>query len=338
MRRISEIPRTAGVSTRLAYARAKAAGLVLPPLLRGAGLTEGDIEDRNARLSVTNQIKFLNLAAQALHDDFLGFHLGECVELRELGLFYYALASSETLIEAFRRAPRYFSIVNEGVVLDCVEQRRLSIAAHYTGVSRHVDRHQAEFWAVSMLRMARQLTGVRLVPKRVRFVHVRRATSDLVRYFGRDVEFGGRVDEVALDPSAGDLPIVNADPYLNRLLLSYCEQAVAHRFRAPEPFRSKVENAIVPLLPHGGARANEIARRLGLSQRTFARRLASEGLTFSGVLSDLRRDLARRYLGEKSLPISQIAWLLGYQGVSAFSHAFRRWTDKTPRATASRSK
>jgi AraC-like DNA-binding protein len=51
-------------------------------------------------------------------------------------------------------------------------------------------------------------------------------------------------------------------------------------------------------------------------------------MTFSKILDELRVDLARRYLTE--LTISQIAWLLGYQEVSAFTHAFRRWTDQTP--------
>ena len=30
------------------------------------------------------------------------------------------------------------------------------------------------------------------------------------------------------------------------------------------------------------------------------------------------------------LPISQIAWLLGYREVSAFTHAYKRWTGMTP--------
>jgi AraC-like DNA-binding protein len=92
-----------------------------------------------------------------------------------------------------------------------------------------------------------------------------------------------------------------------------------------------VENAIVPLLPHGKARANEIAGRLGVSPRTFARWLSLEGLTFSEVLEGLRCGLAERYLADGNLSISQIAWLLGYQEVSAFTHAFKRWTGKTPR-------
>ncbi len=61
------------------------------------------------------------------------------------------------------------------------------------------------------------------------------------------------------------------------------------------------------------------------------RRLASEGLSFGEILAELRADLARRYLKDEELAISQIAWLLGYQEVSAFTHAFKRWTGKTPR-------
>jgi AraC-like DNA-binding protein len=92
-----------------------------------------------------------------------------------------------------------------------------------------------------------------------------------------------------------------------------------------------VENAVVPLLPHGRARAGEIARRLRFSQRTFARRLALEGLTFSEVVESLRRELAEQYLADSGLSISKIAWLLGYRENSAFAHAFKRWTGKTPR-------
>jgi AraC-like DNA-binding protein len=70
---------------------------------------------------------------------------------------------------------------------------------------------------------------------------------------------------------------------------------------------------------------------MGLSQRTAARRLAFEGATFSAVLKGLRRDLASQYLSHPDLSISRIAWLLGYQEVSAFTHAFKRWSGITPR-------
>ena len=108
-------PYTAGGMTRLAYARAKAAGIALDPLLRTAGLTPHQIEDPRNAIKVRDQIKFLNLAAVALEDDLLGFHLAQTADLRDLGLLYYVFASSEELIDALQRAARYSSIVNEGI-------------------------------------------------------------------------------------------------------------------------------------------------------------------------------------------------------------------------------
>ena len=88
----------------------------------------------------------------------------------------------------------------------------------------------------------------------------------------------------------------------------------------------------MPRLPHAEIHAPEIARQLGVSQRTLARNLAAEGVSFSTLLAELRLDLANRYLAEEGTSISQVAWLLGYQQVSAFSKAYRRWTGHSPRA------
>jgi AraC-like DNA-binding protein len=161
--------------------------------------------------------------------------------------------------------------------------------------------------------------------------HRERRCAEFAEFFGDDVQFGTAVDEITFEKSVRNLPIVNADPYLNKLLITYCEEALSRRPSSRGSFRSSVENTVVPLLPHGEARAGEIARRLGVSQRTFARRLSLEGLTFSGLLESLRYNLANRYLADKDFSISQVAWLLGYQEISAFSHAFKRWTGKTPR-------
>ena len=75
----------------------------------------------------------------------------------------------------------------------------------------------------------------------------------------------------------------------------------------------------------------DVARGLGMSERTLARKLSDEGLNFTEILQQLRRDLAVRYLGDHKLHVSKIAWLLGFHEVSTFTHAFKRWTGKTPR-------
>jgi hypothetical protein len=134
--RLGKVPSATGAIARLAYAQLKKAGVEPEPLLKVAGMTLHQIEDPEARLRVEDQISFLNLAASALHDNLLGFHLAKPLDLRELGLLYYALASSEILSEALQRGTRYSSIANEGISLRYIEGTAVCITFEYVGVSR----------------------------------------------------------------------------------------------------------------------------------------------------------------------------------------------------------
>ena len=331
-RRAERLPSAHGGMSRFAYARAKSAGVALDPIIKQAGPTLQQLDDPHATIAVRDQIKFLNLAAEALQDDLLGFHIAQTPDLRAFGLLYYLLASSETLLEGLQRIARYSTIVNEGVAQTCTHGAEFCVSLRYQGVSRHLDRHQIECWTAGLVRMCRELTGLRLVPSRLRLVHQRGEDqgAELSKFFGKAIEFGAPVDDVAFPRSVAEARILSADPYLNKLLLAHCEDALSHRKRAGT-FRASVENAIAPLLPHGKANVEAVAQQLAVSPRTLARRLSEEDTSFSDVLEGLRNDLAARYLGEKEFGIAQIAWLLGYRETSAFSRACKRWTGKAPR-------
>lgn len=325
------LPRASGRIARLACARAQAAGLDIRPLLKSSGLSAHEVHTGGVRVETHKQIRVLELVAAALPDDLLGFHLSFDLELREIGLLYYTMASSATLGDALQRAARYSAIVNEGVALGLTENHELEIHLDYVGVPRYSDRQQIEFWMATLMRCCRVLTGSQLLPRCVRFRHHRsNIPSEVTSFFGAEIAFDADRDSIALARSVLDFPVVNADRNLNDLLVRYCEEALASRARVAGSIRSAVENAITPLLPHGGARLADVARQLGMSERTLARRLTAEGLNFNGVLEQLRADLAQRHLRDSTLSISQIAWLLGYQEVSAFTHAFKRWTGVTP--------
>jgi AraC-like DNA-binding protein len=328
---VPKFPSAMGVATRLACSRAVQEGVKVELLLREAGLTRQQIDDPGVRLEVKNQIRFLELVATAVKDDFLGFHLALKVDLRKMGLLYYAQASSDTLEEALQRGGRYSSIVNEGLALSFNGGGDVRINFEYVGVARHSDRHQIEFSIVTLVRICRQLTKRHLLASRVSLTHRRSEdTSEFRTFFGCDVTFGAPVDQVVFSKASREMPLVDTDPYLNELLIKYCDEAIADRSTKRNSFGLSVENAIALLLPHGKAHASEIARKLGVSRRTLARRLASEGLTFAGIVQSLKSDLARRHLTDQTLSVSEIAWLLGYQDVSAFSHAFKRWTGSAP--------
>ncbi len=328
---LASIPMAQGGLSRLAIARLNSAGVPVAPLLRRAGLTPELIAEPEGRLSVRSQIRFLDEAATALKDDCIGFTLARDFDPREIGLLYYVMASSQTLGDALKRIARYSRITNAALVFGYREGNRLIVSLSYSGVPRHSDRHQIEFCMFAVIRICRLLTGQNLVPQHFSISHHRSGgTSEMARFVGTKVEFGADTDEFALNVDARELPLIHSDSYLNDLLLKSCEAALADRRGDKSQLRTRVENAISSGLPHGRVLGKDVARSLGMSERTLARNLSDEGLNFTEILQQMRRDLAVRYLDDRNLHVSKIAWLLGFHEVSAFTHAFKRWTGKSP--------
>ena len=322
-------PTGIGLASRLALGYLQRKGINPASLLAMCGLSSVALADRK-RISVISQIDFLNQVSRATKDEWIGLTLAANFDLRELGLLYYVAASSSRLGDALKRLERYVSVANEALIIRIEKGAAYRVSLSYTGVPRHLDRHQAEFLALLLLRLCRRLVGKKIEPLSASFVHPRSGDQRLIQtLFGCPVQFQAYEDELNFDPAVMEIPVAGADPFLNELMVRNCEEAVAARVNNFSRFRTIVENAIAPLLPHGEAQAKKVALGLGLSERTFARRLASEGLSFGEILDQLRRDLAARYLAE-NLSASHIAWLLGFNQQGSFSHACRRWTGKSP--------
>ncbi|WP_237358586.1 helix-turn-helix transcriptional regulator [Rhizobium etli] len=73
-----------------------------------------------------------------------------------------------------------------------------------------------------------------------------------------------------------------------------------------------------------------VARELGLSERTLQRRVTQEGTTFRTLLNEARQELGRQLLSDTSMEIEEVAYLLGYQDTNSFYRAFKEWESMTP--------
>jgi hypothetical protein len=145
-------------------ARLETNGTDPAPILRQAGVSADQTADAEARITVASQIAVLNLAADALGDEVLGFQLAENFELRKTGLLYFVLSSAATLGDALTRAERYSRVSNEGIVLQYFNMGECCISCKYNGVSRRTDRHQMEFWITAFARICQRLTDSDLRP------------------------------------------------------------------------------------------------------------------------------------------------------------------------------
>jgi len=76
----------------------------------------------------------------------------------------------------------------------------------------------------------------------------------------------------------------------------------------------------------------QIANMLNLSPRTYRRKLDEEVQSFQKLLDQVRGEHATRYLQNTRLPLSSIAYMIGFSDASNFRRAYMKWTGMSPRA------
>ena len=123
------------------------------------------------------------------------------------------------------------------------------------------------------------------------------------------------------------MPLPAADPVMARHVQQYLEPLVE---RATTTVSDKVRQLVYELLPSGRCSVKWIASSIGMDRRTLHRHLARDGETFSSVVDAARADLARRYVKDRGRSLSEVAYLLGFSGASAFSRWFRERFGRSP--------
>ena len=182
----------------------------------------------------------------------------------------------------------------------------------------------------------RFLVNSRLCPVEVKFRHLRvEDNAKFDRFFGCPVHFGTDYNSLTFSQSELERPIPTADKRLYRLLTRYCREILASLEEKSREGRSldlrhRVEKIISKSLCRGNIKIGPVARELGMSVRTLARRLRKGGVSFTKILDELRRKEALRHLRDPDVRLTQIAFYLGYSQPAAFSRAFNRWTGLTP--------
>ena len=253
------------------------------------------------------------------------------MDLREIGLLFYLAASSATVAEALEHLAEYAATTTEEIRLEISQQQNESLLIlHRALVVDEPCRQHSEFTALSFNRVLHKLTNRDFAPSRVGFAHARDSgLREVHRILRCPVEFMQAVDSWVLPQRILELPVISEDSRLLQILEAHAGDMLSEK-RAPAGLRSLVEDQLTGLLPSGRARAAVVAEQLGMSERSFRRRLVQESTNFGEVLDRLRNRLALRYLEEEQVSLKQIAWLLGYSELGAFNHAFKRWTGTSP--------
>lgn len=284
-----------------------------------------------ARIPLAEWVHLLKLIKDADLRPALGLAIGRHAAPRHAGVMGYIALSCDTLGEALLCFDRYHRLVYDGNPATMVAHGE--VVSLSWGVEHGYPGQLADETAIAAFTsLVHKLVGTPLYPTAVNFVNP--APADLGPYedfFHCPVTFSGAVTYVTFPIGFLLQPIAHSDPGL-RALLEIQAEALLRALPNNDHFQKALKEALVRSLHTGTPTLEHVASRLAISPRTLQRRLEEIELNFQLLLDRTRAELARGYLLDGSLSLSEIALLLGYSEQSAFNRAFKRWTGLTPKS------
>lgn len=275
---------------------------------------------------------FEEAARRTGRDDF-GLHFGRQFAPRDLGMWGYASLSSPTLGNALENLVSLFRYQQSSSTmhLRCEMDGRMRLEYQIETPAIVARRQDAELSLGQFTNIIRECCGRNWSPLEVQFEHPRPASwRQHEMAFGAPVLFGCGTNAILFDADLLARPMPGRDLKLLTMMQT-CLESLGSRDRA-DSLLDRVRHAIRLRLTDGAPTLDQIAHALRLSPASIQRALSDAGLGFREAVDTTRYDLARHYLQQNQLPLSEIALLLGYSELSAFTRAFTRWAGASPRA------
>jgi AraC-like DNA-binding protein len=308
-------------------------GHLLGPLVEKAGINTDVLTNPNVQVPLDKHCRLMELAAQYHRDDFLGLRIGSQVEPRDMGPLGYTILNSPTVLDALKSFVRYLRVYARGceMALDVNHDVAEFIYTYSITEPCALERRQEAECTIAMVKHTLELlTSKKFELDAVGFEHpAPQNTSRHQSLFDAPIYFSQNVNSIRFKADLLDREIVNADARLFEVLESHLEK-VLESFVEEEDLVARVGSAVARSLSSGVPNIGDIAASLFMTKRTLQRRLAEEGVLYNEFADEIRRKLAVRYIENTNMPLTEVAFLLGYSHISAFSRAFRRWTGRSP--------
>jgi AraC-like DNA-binding protein len=301
----------------------------VPAVLRRAGLPPHFLH-QEATYATTGELFALWAAiAEVSEDPGIGLSLGAEPRFERYDATQIAAVCSRTFRDALQRIGRC-------KVLTCPEEIRVHVRGNEAAVEfAFLNDEGAEpdvlvdvclSW---VLAIGKRGTADRITPLRVELLRFRQHEALLEAYFGCPVRFKSKRNAIVFRDADLDLPFTTFNEELLRILGAQLDSELAKRHSAPS-----IEEQVMQVLRRSlaGSRPSReaVARELHVSVRTLQRRLSDAGTTFQHLVQVVRRELARKYVAEKRVEFSEVAFLLGYEDTNSFFRAFQAWEGTSP--------
>lgn len=298
------------------------------------GISGIDPETLDCPTRSMDLVSYCRVMEEAAHQsgvDNFGLHYGKQFKPQALGLIGYIGLCSPTLEQALRNVVSAFHFHQHNTYISMTEKSdcfQLDYQVRHGAILSR--RQDAELTLTMLLNMIRHVIGKHWAPREVHFEHPRpELWHEHCKVFDARVYFDQPCNALLIPKRDLLRPMPEQDPVLLRVM----QDAIA-RLNVIIPTQSYVNQARTEIhlqLINGDPSLEVIADKMMITPWSLQRRLKEENTSFSQLVDRVRQEMATHYLNHSQLSVSDMALMLGYSEVSAFSRAFRRWFGTSPR-------
>jgi AraC-like DNA-binding protein len=314
----------------------RAASTEVEPVLREVGLTSSVLCDAQARIPLDVARRAWVVGAEHTGDPDFGLDVVQRLGGTTFELIEYLGRTADTVEESLTNVARFARLVSDA---SAITVERHGHEVRFVHHEPSAPRHFVELFFATIIVRLRELAGFEGGLVRVAFQHDAPASTDAhVRVFRAPLQFGHTEGALVFDDAVARRRLRSADRQLSAILTRHADEILA-RTPAPDDFVGSIQRAVESALARRRfADVDDIAHAHALSRRTLQRRLGEHATSFQRIVDEARRRLALHLVGDRRLPASEVAWLVGFAGANVFHRAFKRWTGTTPAAYALRSR
>ncbi|MEM9245939.1 MAG: AraC family transcriptional regulator [Cyanobacteria bacterium P01_F01_bin.153] len=302
-------------------------------VLRRAGVKQRALLNPLGRISLDQDNAIWRSLVEVSGDPAIGLKIGPRFLLPGFGIVAYTMMNVDTMLDGLQRFCKYQRLLENAYRFEVVcDESGLAYSIYCEGEWQPERRYSLDFAMAANHQLMAKL-GIRSRDiQELQFQH--EAPDDLTPYreiFGDvNLKFGCDKTCTLLMAYTAKTPIIGANP---EMLPMFDRQADAQLAQYDQDnFSDHVRKAIVRSLKGNSPTLETIAQDLHISARSLQLKLKQEDTSYQAVLDEVRKEMAIDYLRNSALTKSEIAYLLGFAEVSAFSRRFKRWTGRSPSA------
>lgn len=306
--------------------------LGVPPanVLRRAGLIDDLFRQPNVRLTPDEYFRLWRGLEDALTDPLLPIRVCTAVQAESFSPALFAALCSPNLLVAAERIARYKRLIAPMRIAIVRARDTVTLSVAWLDTPPEPPASLVMMELLFLVQLARIGTRKAIRPVALRVPALPSELQPFETFLGVRPTHGDQ-PSVTFHSDDASRAFLTSNPALWAAFEPDLRQRLAD-LDASETTAKRVHAALLEGLPSGLATIEAVAARLGLAKRTLQRRIEAEGTTYQLLLNATRERLARHYLQKTAMPLTEIAFLLGFDEPNSFFRAFRNWTGSTPDA------